>query len=407
MTNGEPVRVMMYSHDGFGLGHLRRNSVIATQFTREVPGSSVLMVIGCPSGSFFKTPPGVDSIKVPSIVKVDTGAWCPRTLRISPDTTRALRAATIQRAAELFAPHLFLVDYIPTGVWGELRPILQMLKRREDPPKIILGLRDILDDPKVTRELWRREGAYEAIDRYYDKVFIYGCREVFDTAAEYGLDDAFAEKIEECGYLCSRGPYKAKAQMRAELQTKKDKLVVVTAGGGYDAYPMMLECIEAFHLLGEQFAFEAVFVAGPLMADDHRESLRRRAQGLPIRVLWYVDDNLSCMNAADLIIAMAGYNTLTEAIHLGKRVLVVPRPGPSAEQTIRAQRFSDLGLIQAIRPEQLSPAVLAQAIRENLHAQPVRPLQLRMDGATQAVRNMTKLLPSVRAGSGENTLSLS
>jgi predicted glycosyltransferase len=391
--NGGPVRVMMYSHDGFGLGHLRRNSVIAAQFTREVPGSSVLMVIGCPSGTFFQTPPGVDSIKVPSVIKVDTGAWSPRTLHISPDTTKALRAATIRQAAELFVPHLFLVDYIPTGVWGELQPTLQMLKRRQDPPKIILGLRDILDDPEVTRKLWRQQGAYEAIDRYYDKVFIYGCREVFDTAAQYGLDSACAEKVEECGYLCSLGPYKAKAQMRAELQTKRDKLVVVTAGGGHDAYPMMLECIEAFHHFGKESPVEAIFIGGPLMAGEQRESLRRRAEGLPIRVLWYVEDGLSCMNAADLVITMAGYNTLTEAIHLGKRVLVVPRQGPSAEQTIRAQRFSDLGLVQAIRPEQLSPAVLARAIWENLYAHAVRPLHLRMDGLTHVVRNMTRLLP--------------
>ena len=48
-----PVSLMMYSDDILGLGHLRRNTSIACQVLKERPGSSILMLTGLPSGSFF------------------------------------------------------------------------------------------------------------------------------------------------------------------------------------------------------------------------------------------------------------------------------------------------------------------------------------------------------------------
>lgn len=386
------LRVLMYSHNGFGLGHLKRTTNIAARFVREVPTSSVLMLVGSPAGVSFSLPPGVDFIKVPSIIKLDSGVWCPRSLHIGRDMAKALRASMLQKAAELFMPNLFLVDYIPTGVWGELLPTLQMLKEREHPPKVVLGLRDILDAPEVTRELWRQEYAYEALRTYYDRIFIYGCEEIFDTASQYGLTGALARKVKYCGYLCSEEVCKTKEQMREELQITKDKFVVVTGGGGYDAYPMMRTCIEAFQRLGESFPYEAIVIAGPLMEHEQRESLRKQAEGLPVRVLRYAEDHLDFLNAADLVVSMAGYNTLVEAIRLRKRVLVVPRERPSAEQRIRAEMFSRLGLVHAIPAEGLSPSVLAQAIGQNLDARPVPLLPLNMDGLSKVVRDMMRLL---------------
>lgn len=396
VVKGEPLRVMMYSHDGFGLGHLRRNTTIANLFVREVPESNVLMLVGCPLGAIFRLASGVDFIKIPSIIKVDTGVWHPRTLSISLEETVAIRTSTILKAAELFMPQLFLVDYLPTGVLGELLPTLQMLKGRQDPPQVILGLRDILDAPEVTRELWRRDGAYEAISRYYDEVFIYGCQDVYDTASQCGLDGVLAQKVMYCDYLCSGEACSGKAEVQKELKIRKEKLVVVTAGGGYDAYPMMRATIEAFQFLGKDFPVEAIIITGPLMEDDQRESLRRQGEGLPVRFLRFVENTLSYMNAADLVVTMASYNTLVDAVHLRKRILVIPREGPSAEQRMRAQVFSRLGLVQALSPGEFSPAVLAQAILENLDDAPPPSISLSMDGLTRVVRHMMRLLLASR-----------
>src|SRR5439155_22808958 len=79
-------------------------------------------------------------------------------------------------------------------------------------------------------------------------------------------------------------------------------------------------------------------------ADESRE-LILEAAGLPVQIVPYVTDSLHQIAGADLVVCMAGYNTLSEVLSLGKKALIVPRPGPSAEQTMRARLFAERGLI--------------------------------------------------------------
>jgi predicted glycosyltransferase len=384
---------MAYSHDGFGLGHLRRNTNIATRFVRDMPGANALLLMGCPPGAFFTSLPGIDFVKIPSIVKVTAEVYRPLNLRISLRKIKAIRASVILNATELFEPDLFLVDHVPTGVWAELLPTLGMLRKRESPPRIVLGMRDIVDAPAVVRELWQRENIYGAISSYYDEVFIYGCKDVFDTAFEYGLD-AEPGRVKYCGYVCSEESYKTREQMREELQISKEKLVVVTAGGGGDAYPILETCLRAIQLLGKDPPCEAIFVAGPLMDPQQKELLQKQANGLKVRVLSHVHENLSYMNAADLVITMAGYNSMAEVLRLKKKSLVIPRVGPRAEQIMRARLFAERGLIDVIFPDDLTPERLAERLMVDLERDdyPVKDETLELDGAGQAALHLSELL---------------
>ena len=399
-TEGNSTCVMTYSHDGFGLGHLRRNTTIASVLARQVPDSSVLMLIGCPSGAVFKLPAGVDFIKLPSVIKRNTGVWLPMRLRIGLEKTKALRVATIQEAVRVFHPQALLVDHVPVGIWGELLPSLQMLKRRSDAPTIVLGLRDILDAPEVTRTLWERDGTYEAIRRYYDEIFIYGHKEIFDTGASYGLDGEFASKLHYLGYVCEQEPYKSQQEMRQELQVE-NKLVVITGGGGADAFPMMLECMKALQVLGGNSGLEVIFITGPLMEGGQREHLRELAKGLQARVLVHVDDHLSYMNAADLVVTMAGYNSLYQLIRLRKKGLVIPRPGPSAEQQTRARLFAERGLVDVVRPGELSPKRLAEKFMDDLERTdyPLYDPTFDTNGSRKAADRLAEQLTATRVSS--------
>jgi predicted glycosyltransferase len=68
------------------------------------------------------------------------------------------------------------------------------------------------------------------------------------------------------------------------------------------------------------------------------------------------------MAAADLVVSMAGSNTLAESLALQKRVVTIPRAEMLVEQRIRASLFDRLGLVHMLPPEQLSPRSLADAI---------------------------------------------
>ena len=395
----EPHSMMTYSHDGYGLGHLRRSTNIAAQFVHEAPSSSVLMLTGCPPGNPLLLPKGIDFIKVPSLIKVDTGAYVPHGLRISRQKAKAIRAAVILSAVIEFKPNLLLVDHVPAGTYGELLPTLQILKDLSEPPVIVLGLRDIIDAPDVVRDLWRKEMTYETIRNYYDEVLIYGCKQIFDSALHYGIIEEIPGKVSYCGYVCSQEPVKPREQVRADLRLRRENLVVVTTGGGHDGYPLMQSCLEAFHLIGRNSRFEAIFITGPLMDPDQRERLRAQACGLGARVLTCAEDLPSFINAADLVITMAGYNSLCEVVSLRKKALVVPRLGPRAEQRIRADLFQQKGLIDVLGPQEVSPKNLAQRISEDLERTdfPLADPAIDTSGARNAAWRLSGLVEE-RAG---------
>jgi len=182
--------------------------------------------------------------------------------------------------------------------------------------------------------------------------------------------------------------------MREQLRLGKEKLVVVTAGGGRDAYSMLRTCVDAFRLLVKDVLFEAIIIAGPLMPPEEKESLEREARGLNIRLLSQVFDNLNYVNAADLVVTMAGYNSLVEILQLRKKALVIPRLGPSAEQVMRARLFEKRGLIDVIYPRELSPNRLADRMLIDFERRdyPVYDQTIELDGAAKVAAHLTQLL---------------
>src|SRR5205823_9309817 len=102
-------------------------------------------------------------------------------------------------AAHHFRPSLLVVDNVPGGLKGELEPALRFLKSISC--RLILGLRDVIDDAERVRTTWAKEGSYHLLDETYDRILVYGVRDVYDTVAEYGFSEEAAEKTRFTGYI--------------------------------------------------------------------------------------------------------------------------------------------------------------------------------------------------------------
>jgi predicted glycosyltransferase len=87
-------------------------------------------------------------------------------------------------------------------------------------------------------------------------------------------------------------------------------------------------------------------------------------------VLTSIDDTYSYLQAADLVVAMAGYNTTVEILQTGRRAIQIPRRGPSAEQRTRTQLFAQRGWIDMLDPDDLSADTLAALVTKNLRLGP-------------------------------------
>src|SRR3712207_4830741 len=117
-AGSERARVLMYSHDTFGLGHLRRSRAIANALVEERPGVSVIILSGSPVIGSFDFGSGVDYVRIPGVTKLPDGDYRTLNLNLSLDDAVHLRAALILQTAEAFRPDLLIVDKEPTGFRG-------------------------------------------------------------------------------------------------------------------------------------------------------------------------------------------------------------------------------------------------------------------------------------------------
>jgi predicted glycosyltransferase len=398
MSGRHEPRLLIYSQDGFGLGHQRRTTLLADEFLRGSPGASALTISDSPLGKFFASSAGHDYCKLPSVQKAGPGDWRPVALSSSFPDVLEMRRAMLRSTALAFRPDVLLVDHMPHGAMGELVPTLEAL--RDEQTAVVLGLRDILDAPTVVRERWQLEGAYEAVERYYDRVFVYGSEDVFDVATQYDWPDAARSKIQYCGYVCAPSPDMSQSLRSRYLGNSGDgQLIVAMAGGGADAYPLFDTLMTAVPALQSAARCHVVLITGPFLPARRRRELIQRAQGLPVDVLPSVPDLMSYAASADLVVAMAGYNTTAELLAVGTPALLVPRFGPSAEQQMRARLFAERGWVDWLPPQDLGRDTLVEAVMTALGrswgSTPERPPDL--SGRRVAGDRLIDALESVRS----------
>jgi len=378
-------RLAIYSQDSLGLGHLRRTTLIGGAFLGADTDSNVLLFADSPVAPFFELPNGMDVVKLPSIRKVNAGCWEATRLRVDDRELIRFRADLLRSGLLNFRPDVLLVDHMPGGAQRELIPALEALRRAVPECLVVLGIRDILDAEDVIKRVWESEGAYEALDRYYDRLLIYGSKEIFDTGRTYHLP-TLPRGTHYCGYVVKQGPVKRAEEVRRGVKSRKRRNVFVSAGGGGDGDSLMRAYLRAVRLLGSPPAFETLMAVGVNAPSDTRRELEAEARGLPVRLVSHVDDSLSQMAAADLVVCMAGYNTLSEVLFLKKKALVVPRSGPSAEQRMRAELFAARHLVDMLDPNDLSPEMLAERLIADLERNdyPTGNDAVPMDGARHA-----------------------
>jgi predicted glycosyltransferase len=374
----------MYSHDTIGLGHMRRNTAIAQELVARVPGVSVLMLVGCPAGMVFEPHPGIDYVKLPSLTKLGRGRWQAGSLRIDAATTRALRAGILERVIETFAPDVLLVDHEPAGVWDELVAPIKALRARGG-TRVILGLRDILDDPDRVAGAWAASGTDQVISALYDDVMIYGSEEFYPSKSAYGLAALRPDHVRYCGAVTTVRP-----APRTQW-TGLPRRVLVSGGGGRDAYALLDTMVAGFESLAPQRRPQLTLVAGPLMDAELSDALRHRAAQVGAIFHEAVADLPGHLAASDLFVTMGGYNSVTEALVTGCPAVIFPRVGPSGEQRIRAERLQSMGLATVVWRHELTPARMARVLTSRPPAP--GPLgALSFDGARVAAAHIASVL---------------
>jgi predicted glycosyltransferase len=359
----ERARVLIYSHDTFGLGHLRRSRAIANALAAHTPGVSVVIISGSPVIGNFEFGPGVDHVRVPGVVKLRNGDYRSLNLNIGIEETTRLRAAIIAQTAETFRPDFVIVDKEPTGFRGEILPALDILKRHGS--RLVLGIRDVMDEPALLKPEWERKGALEALAAFYDEIWVYGLKEFYEPLACLPLSPEVENRILYTGYL--RRGLPREAGLTNYPKITRGPFVLVTTGGGGDGDDLIDWTIAAY----ESPAcpdIPALIVFGPFINRERRRSFMARIARHPKLAAITFDSKLELlMDRAAAVVAMGGYNTFCELISLDKPALIVPRMAPRLEQYIRAAQAERLGLLRMLVQGDGSAECMARAISELPH----------------------------------------
>ncbi len=379
-------RILMYSHDTFGLGHLRRCRTIAHALVQEYRGLSVLIISGSQIAGAFEYRSRVDFVKIPSVIKLRNGEYTSVAEHIDIQDTIEMRRAIIQHTAESFEPDIFIVDKEPMGLRGEIEETLGWLKARGT--TLVLGLRDVMDAPHLLEAEWKRNDVMAKIARYYDQIWVYGPPSFHDPLAGLEVPQAVRDRMEFVGFLHRN------SRKNALSQNKPDgDYILVTTGGGGDGGDLVANVLDAY--LGDPtFTQRALIVLGPYMPADQRAEFTAKAEKIPhVEVIEFDSHMEELIAGARAVIAMGGYNTYCEILSFDKPALIVPRTHPREEQLLRATRALELGLSDMLHPDEArDPARMVAALRAVCRRPPpsVTSPGLRMEGLPNILRLVRK-----------------
>jgi predicted glycosyltransferase len=371
------LRYLFYTNECVGLGHLRRALNLARAVTDRDPTASALIVTGSPLASDYVLPERVDAITLPLLTRDADGRHRARRLGVSGRRVHEVRSALAAAAAASFAPDVAIVDKTPLGLRGELLPALDGLA--EVGCRLVLGLRDIDDEPERVAQGWRLLRA--EIEQRYDAVLVYGPQAGTDALACLGWDD-LRVPVHHVGYV-NTAPSTGTPEGLAE------PYVLVTVGGGTDGAPLLHAYLAAIRLL--PVPFRSLLVTGPLMPADDAAAVRAAAEGLDAEVLTFRSDMEAVIRNARAVVAMAGYNTVSEIVQAGTPMLLVPRVLPGREQLVRAEQLVAEGVARMLHPDQTDAAQMRVALDDLLSRGPVRPLQPALRGAGDAAEVLHRL----------------
>jgi len=383
---GDGYRVLIYSHDSFGLGHLRRCRAIAHHLVGEYNKLSVLILSGSPIIGSFDFRARVDFVRVPGVIKLRNGEYTSLNLHLDIEQTMELRGSIIQHTADVFDPDIMIVDKEPLGLRGEVGDTLHMLKKRGT--TLILGLRDVMDEPALLVPEWERKNVIPALEDLFDELWVYGLPQIYDPLTGVDLPESVLRKMVYTGYL----RYSVPQASSVTPTSKMDKpYYLVTAGGGGDG-EFLIESVLSAYETDRAIPYPALMVFGPFMQIEKQEEFLARISHLDnVEALTFDAHFEHLTQNAVGVIAMGGYNTFCEILSFDKPSLIVPRTEPRMEQYIRATRAQELGLLSVLEDKDAQdPRQMATALRQLTQQRP--PSNIILPGLLDGLPNISRLV---------------
>ena len=386
---GLKKRLLIYSYDSFGLGHLRRCRTIAHFLVERHEDWHILILSGSPVVGQFDFHPRVDFIRLPGMTKLKNGRYIALDQTMNTEQTLFIREQMIRETVEHYAPDVFLVDKEPLGLHGELKTALESCVQQNIPN--ILGLRDIMDDPQSLHQEWERKNVIQTLDTLYSCIFVYGVQEFYDPFTGLVIPNRVRQKVRFTGYLRRS----CEVALSRHPSLPQEPFFLVTPGGGGDGEELVHWVLCAYEH-DSTLRRRLLILFGPFMHSDRIQEFTHRACVLKkVDTVQFETHPEHLITNAQGIICMGGYNTFCEILSFNKPAVMVPRYRPRREQLLRARFASTKGLCQMLYDDGHKSAQRMACALHNLETQPPPPVTQTpgfLDGLECIEEHLTSLL---------------
>jgi predicted glycosyltransferase len=382
-------KIVIYGHDSFGLGHVNRIINIANKLS-ENKKNRIIIITGSKGLSLFKVDNSIDVVKIPCIVSsFGTGKKGGYFADIGDDCNEAvfnIRKKIILNVIKIFKPDIFLVDHNPVGPNLEILEVLEFLKNSSKKTKIYLGQRDLLYEKNRYIKNCKKNNLFHIIEKFYDKVFIYGQKNVFNFLDFYKIPEKIKYKYFYLGYIVN--PNKNK-----KFKKDKKRSILVLSGGGRDGALLMERCLDVILDIQKIIDINFTLNLGPLMSKgDIKKIIEKNKKHKNVKIKEYLYNTREYILKSDLVISMGGYNSVCEILSTSTPAIIYPRIDTDKEQLIRAKIFKSRSLLDYIDPKNYNRTDFLKKIFKNINKDKndlnKRRSLIKFDG----LNNLTKII---------------
>jgi predicted glycosyltransferase len=382
--------IMLYAHDGRGLGHASRTVAIGMALRRLYPELRVLFVSGCKVSQELIGRAPLDWLKLPSYETAVVGGKSRGIAGNSGYGDRELgelRGAQLAQLVQLYRPRVVLADHTPQGKHRELLPALTAA--RDLGSWWVLGVRGVVGAvPQAASGLAR-----QVFDDHYHHLLWYGDPVVLGSEHRQGLEAQYGVEPVACGYV---------ARLREVHRWQK----AAGAGGmelagtisipwlGEHCRPFLTSLAEALRLLGPDCGSWRMFLGRNTFDDGWRAEAMfddlPHCRVEPLSGAGYVES----LGRSKMALIYGGYNSLMDVLALGLPAVVVLRAMQDREQQQHLERLQHAAgeLLSPVEEHAAGAESLCELMRRALGATTRRTHRIDMDGAATAAKLLAGLL---------------
>ncbi len=379
--------VLIYSHDGRGLGHVSRGVTIGMALRRLFPELKVLFVSGFKQTATLVGSCPLEWMKLPSYeTQIIAGKSKGRlgNTNIKNCYLGPARANIIESIITNFKPRCVLVDHDPPGKRDELRPSLRLTKGTDT--IWILGIRAVVGEVAA---IWSALSK-NAFQEHYHSLLWYGDEKVLGGEIPDAIGQYFATNPIVTGYV-SRF---LEMKHWTPYDSGKYAGTIAVPWLSETSLTFLENLYKALYELGEGYGRWKIFTDLKKI-EAEADKIKIKFDDIPYCTVENVSDRyLATLANSRVAIIYGGYNSLTDIMAAKIPSVVIVRGMNDREQEEHVRKISQLkpNLIYVLKESETNWETLAEGLEKQLNVEVEDESEIMLNGAEVSAEKIVEPL---------------